>query len=59
MVDTPEDSLQRQRMATMVVIAQGYCAPITDNTYAVTSGKWSDTIGRKPLVYLSCGVMCL
>eukprot|EP00756_Hemistasia_phaeocysticola_P030396 Hpha_TRINITY_DN16284_c5_g6::TRINITY_DN16284_c5_g6_i1::g.12917::m.12917 len=54
MVGLKSDAAQRQEVSRIVIVGQGVAAIV-----ALPCGMLSDKIGRKPLVYMACFVMCL
>jgi len=53
-IGVSNDSDQRKAMSYIVIIGQGLGASV-----AYPAGQLSDRVGRKPLVYAACFVMCL
>jgi MFS family permease len=53
MCDVDDEATLRLRLATLIV-----CAQIVGALITVPAGRVSNSVGRKPVIYAACGIMC-
>lgn len=53
MCDVDDEATLRLRLATLIV-----CAQIVGALITVPAGRVSNSVGRKPIIYAACGIMC-
>lgn len=53
MCDVDDEATLRLRLASLIV-----CAQIVGALITVPAGRVSNSIGRKPVIYAACGIMC-